>query len=172
MREESDGNKVLTVRKAETADFDRIMQIYRIAQDFMIETGNPNQWRHVHPSEEQIKEDIKNGICHLVCEAGIIHGVFALCEGKDPTYRYIENGNWLSDDTYVTIHRIAGDQQAHGILKTAVEHCKTYADSIRADTHHDNAVMQGALKKLGFERCGVIYLKNGEPRVAFQWCKH
>ena len=119
-----------------------------------------------------IKEDIKNGICHLVCEAGIIHGVFALCEGKDPTYRYIENGNWLSDDTYVTIHRIAGDQQAHGILKTAVEHCKTYADSIRADTHHDNAVMQGALKKLGFERCGVIYLKNGEPRVAFQWCNY
>ena len=47
---------MLAVRKAEAADFGRIMQIYRIAQDFMIETGNPNQWRHSHPSEEQIKE--------------------------------------------------------------------------------------------------------------------
>ncbi len=75
---------MLAVRKAEAADFGRIMQIYRIAQDFMIETGNPNQWRHSHPSEEQIKEDIKNGICHLVCEGETIHGVFALCEGKDP----------------------------------------------------------------------------------------
>lgn len=162
---------MLTVRKAETADFGRIMQIYRIAQDFMIETGNPNQWRHSHPSEEQIKEDIKNGICHLICEGDIIHGVFALCEGKDPTYSYIEDGNWLSEDTYVTIHRIAGDRQVHGILETAVAHCKNYADSIRVDTHHDNAVMQGALRKQGFVRCGIIYLKNGDPRVAFQWCR-
>ena len=163
---------MLTVRKAETADFDRIMQIYRVAQDFMIETGNPNQWRHSHPTEEQIREDIKNGICQVICEDSVIHGVFALCEGKDPTYSYIEEGHWLNDDTYVTIHRIAGDQQVHGILETAVTYCKKYADSIRADTHHDNTVMQGALKKQGFERCGIIYLKNGEPRVAFQWCKH
>ena len=49
-------SNMLAVRKAEAADFGRIMQIYRIAQDFMIETGNPNQWRHSHPSEEQIKE--------------------------------------------------------------------------------------------------------------------
>ncbi len=57
---------MLTVRKAETADLNRIMQIYRIAQDFMIETGNPNQWKHSHPSEEQIKDDIENGICHVI----------------------------------------------------------------------------------------------------------
>ncbi len=162
---------MLTVRKAGPADFERIMQIYRIARKFMIDTGNPNQWRNSRPTEEQIKEDIENGICHLICEGEDIHGVFALCEGKDPTYGYIEDGKWLNDDTYVTIHRIAGDQQVHGILKTAVEHCKAYADSIRADTHRDNAVMQGALRKLGFERCGVIYLKNGEPREAFQWSK-
>ncbi|MBO7402045.1 MAG: GNAT family N-acetyltransferase [Lachnospiraceae bacterium] len=30
--------------------------------------------------------------------------------------------------------------------------------------------MQGALAKNGFERCGIIYLENGEPRVAFQRC--
>ena len=158
------------MRKAETADLDRIMQIYKIAQDFMIKTGNPNQWRHSHPTEEQIREDIANGISHVSCEDESIHGVFALCEGKDPTYGYIEDGSWLNDDKYVTIHRIAGDQQVHGILEMAVAYCKNYADSIRVDTHHDNAVMQRALHKQGFERCGIIYLQNGEPRVAYQGC--
>ncbi len=37
---------MLTVRRAVQAEFDVIMGIYRIAQDFMIRTGNPNQWKH------------------------------------------------------------------------------------------------------------------------------
>ena len=32
------------IRKAKIEDLERIMGIYRIAQDFMIESGNPNQW--------------------------------------------------------------------------------------------------------------------------------
>ena len=51
---------MLKVRTAEKAEFDVIMGIYRIAQDFMISTGNPNQWRRTNPTSEQIKEDIEN----------------------------------------------------------------------------------------------------------------
>ena len=162
---------MLVVRKAKKAEFDVIMGIYRVAQDFMIRTGNPNQWRHSHPAPEQIKEDIEKGICHVICDGERIHGVFALCEGVDPTYLHIEEGAWLNDEPYVTIHRIAGDQQAHGIFTNAMEHCKQYADNIRIDTHKDNQVMQNVLAKHGFSRCGIIYLKNGEPRIAFQWRK-
>jgi len=162
---------MLSVRKAEPADFEVIMGIYRIAQDFMISTGNPDQWRHSHPTPDQIGEDIQNGISHVICEDGAIHGVFALCEGADPTYSYIEDGEWLNDEPYVTIHRIAGDQQVRGIFTAAMEHCKRYADNIRVDTHSDNQVMQNVLAKHGFSRCGIIYLLNGDPRIAFQWCK-
>ncbi len=53
---------MLTVRRAVQAEFDVIMGIYRIAQDFMIRTGNPNQWKHSDPAPEQIEADIENGI--------------------------------------------------------------------------------------------------------------
>ena len=162
---------MLKVRKAEEAEFELIMGIYRIAREFMISTGNPNQWKNTHPLPEQIKEDIKNGICHVICDGEEIHGVFALCEGIDPTYLYIEDGEWLNDEPYVTIHRIASDQRAHGIFTSAMEYCKIYADNIRVDTHRDNKVMQSVLAKHGFSRRGIIYLKNGEPRIAYQWRK-
>ncbi len=162
---------MLTVRRAVQAEFDVIMGIYKIAQDFMIRTGNPNQWKHSDPAPEQIEADIENGICHVICEGEEIHGVFALCEGTDPTYLYIEDGEWMNDAPYVAIHRIAGDQKIHGIFTSAMEYCKTYADNIRIDTHKENRVMQRVLAKHGFSRRGTIYLKNGEPRIAFQWCK-
>ncbi|MBR1440388.1 MAG: hypothetical protein IJ589_04110 [Lachnospiraceae bacterium] len=57
-----------------------------------------------------------------------------------------------------------------GIFRAAMEHCKGYADNIRIDTHAENKVMQSVLAKHGFSRRGIIYLKNGEPRTAFQWC--
>ena len=37
------------IRKAEPDDLNEIMGIYKIAQDFMIESGNPNQWGHFYP---------------------------------------------------------------------------------------------------------------------------
>ena len=42
------------------------------------------------------------------------------------------------------------------------------SDSIKIDTHKDNAVMQHQLEKYGFKRCGIIFLENGEDRIAYQ----
>ncbi len=160
---------MLHIRPATIEDLDTIMAIYRIAQDFMIETGNPNQWRHEHPARELILEDIRRGICHVICDDTGIHGIFALCRGEDPTYRKIEDGAWLNDWPYVTIHRIAGDRKVHGIFTCAMDYCKNITGNIRIDTHEDNKVMQHVLSKHGFSRCGIIYLLNGQPRIAYQW---
>ena len=146
-----------------------IMEIYRIAQDFMIENGNPDQWGHTYPTEDFIKEDIKNGVCHLICVDGIPHGVFALFSGAEPTYQYIENGRWLNDDEYVTVHRIAGDGKVKGIFKCAADYCKSISDNIRIDTHKNNTAMQGAIEKNGFEKCGTIFVADGSARIAYQW---
>ena len=159
----------LKVRPATEAEQDTIMGIYRIAQDFMTETGNPNQWRHEHPARELILEDIRRGICHVICDETGIHGVFALCRGEDPTYRKIEDGAWLGGRPYVTIHRIAGDRKVRGIFTCAMDYCKNITGNIRIDTHEDNKVMQHVLSKHGFSRCGIIYLLNGQPRIAYQW---
>ena len=40
--------------------------------------------------------------------------------------------------------------------------------NIRIDTHKDNKIMQGLLARHGFSYCGIIYLKNGSPRLAYQ----
>ena len=76
----------MNIRKAKIEDLNQIMDIYRIAQDFMIESGNPNQWGHSYPSEDLIKEDIANGACYLICDDDSPHGVFALFGGDEPTY--------------------------------------------------------------------------------------
>ena len=55
---------MLQIRKAVPEDFDAIMWIYRKAQDFMIESGNPDQWRHLYPAKELVQKDIDTGICH------------------------------------------------------------------------------------------------------------
>lgn len=159
---------MLLVRKATIEDYNIILGIYEIAREFMIRTGNPNQWKRTNPTAEQIRIDIDQGICYVICDESGIHGVFALCQGEDPTYKSIEGGQWLNQNPYVTIHRIASDQKARGILAAAINECKKYEDNIRIDTHKDNKIMQQALEKHGFEHCGVIYLLNGEPREAYQ----
>ena len=159
---------MLAIRFATWEDYERIMDIYHCAQDFMIRSGNPNQWGHWHPKEELIRSDIEAGISRVLYDEEGVHGVFALIEGRDPTYTHIE-GAWLNDDPYVTIHRIAGDGQRHGILRCAVEYAKAYAPNIRVDTHADNLPMQRAIAGCGFRYCGVIHLPNFAPRIAYQW---
>ena len=94
--------------------------------------------------------------------------MFAFILGEDPTYSYIENGNWLSDKPYGTIHRIAGDGTVSGVVKTAVDYCRETIKNIRIDTHENNKTMQHVLGKLGFSKCGIIYLEDGSPRIAYQ----
>ena len=158
------------VRKAKTPDYGRIMEIYRIAQDYMINAGNPDQWGHFYPDPELVRNDIAEGVCFVICQEEI-HGVFALIEGPDPTYEYIEEGAWLNDDSYVVIHRIAGDGQAHGIFRCAADYCKNVSSNVRIDTHSNNTTMQRHIRKNGFVKCGIIYVEDGSPRIAYHWTK-
>ena len=159
----------MLVRKATCNDFGRIMEIYKHAQDFMIQSGNPGQWGHFYPKVELVKHDISEGKCHVIYDEEAIHGVFALFEGEDPTYKVIEDGQWINDEPYLTIHRLAGDGQAHGLFRCASDYCKKMASNIRIDTHAKNIVMQKQIDKNGFQRCGIIHVADGTPRIAYQW---
>lgn len=155
------------VRKATSEDLDRIEEIYAYARDFMVKTGNPNQWGRTNPPHEWLVDDIKQQLLHVVTDEKEIHGVFYFYIGEDPTYGVIEDGVWQHNGRYGTIHRIASDGSG-GILRTAVGYCKQLTDHIRIDTHHDNIVMQRAVAKLGFQRSGIIRLANGSPRIAYE----
>lgn len=161
----------MEIRKTEARDFEEVMRIYRYAQEKMIESGNPTQWGHFYPTEEMILDDIEKSISYVIENDGIIVGVFMIREGDDPTYDYIEDGAWLNDEPYVTIHRIASSGISHGIFRIASDFCKTLSDNVRVDTHNDNKIMQGRIEREGFERCGIIYVDDGTPRIAYQWVK-
>ena len=158
---------MLCIKKASMSDLDELMKIYSAARKFMIKTNNPNQWGLTNPTVQMIKEDIENNNCYIVCSDNKIEGVFALIEEEDPTYNYIEGGSWLNNNKYVTIHRIASKGNIHGIFDFVINYCKTICKDIRIDTHEDNLIMQHLIEKNGFKKCGIIYLKNGNPRIAY-----
>lgn len=156
------------IRKANKKDIDVIMAIYQKAKKFMRESGNPNQWNSNYPQRELILNDIKNENFYILCdEMNIPHAVFYFSLGKDPTYKVIKNGKWLNENTYGVIHRIASDGYLHGVLKECVCYCKNFSNNLRIDTHNDNKVMQHTLEKIGFIRCGMINLLNGDERIAY-----
>ena len=156
-----------TVRRAVFDDLLRIEEIYDYARQFMAQTGNPNQWGNHHPPHDQLVKDIDEGSLYVITNSSGIHGVFFFTLDPDPTYARIYEGAWKSEMPYGTIHRIAGDGSG-GILKTAVAYGKKHINHLRIDTHEDNTVMQGAIKKAGFDRCGIIYITDGSPRIAYE----
>lgn len=148
------------------------MPIYDYARIFMQEHGNGNQWINGYPSVELITNEINAGHS-FVCEdeQGEIVGTFCYIEGVDPTYLKIYEGEWLNDEPYAVIHRIASGGKRKGISTECLRWAFTQYDNIRIDTHRDNSVMHNLLKKNNFTPCGIIYLLNGAERIAYHWVK-
>ena len=138
----------MNIRQTRQEDLAEVMAMYDYARRFMQEHGNGNQWINGYPSEELISNEIKASHS-FVCEneQGELVGTFCYIEGIDPTYLKIYEGEWLNDEPYAVIHRMASNGKQKGIstecLKWAFAHC----DNIRIDTHRDNIVMQNLLKK-------------------------
>lgn len=158
----------MSIRKARKEDLQTILAIYQEARQFMAENGNPDQWGSEHPRLEILEEDISLGQLYVVSNNHKLCGVFAMMDGEDPTYQYIE-GAWHYNQDYLVIHRIASLRSAHGILKAAIQFALTKKHYIRIDTHEKNAPMHHLLGKYGFQRCGIIYLSNGSPRIAYDY---
>ena len=158
------------VIKATFDDLPDVLRIYETARKFMADNGNPDQWANGHPRDSMLIEDIEAGRLYVVAdEEGERVGVFAMLEGIDPTYVNIYDGSWRSDAPYIAIHRIAGDGRKKGILRECRDFARGFRPHLRIDTHEANIPMQGALRKLGFEYRGIIYLPNGESRIAYDW---
>lgn len=161
----------MIIRNAVETDISEINEIYTIARQFMRDNGNKKQWINGYPSEELLKNDIKENNLYVCVENNSLCGVFAFILGDDPTYKVIENGHWHSNNTYGTIHRIASNGKVKGLAKQAFDFCLTKSSYLRIDTHEDNVPMQNTVTKYGFKKCGTIYVADGSPRVAFDYIK-
>ena len=161
----------IIIRPAVAGEEKRIGEIYDGAKRYQRETGNMHQWTGAYPGIESAQEDIAAGKLYVIEQDGEVHGVFFFDTGIEPTYLEIYDGAWPSDRPYGFIHRIASDGAVRGIVRLATEWASERCDCIRIDTHRDNVPMQKALASAGYKYCGIIHLKSGDERLAFQFDK-
>ena len=157
----------MEIRNTQLQDLNNILGVYKYAREQMKLSGNPHQWYDKYPTEEKIVDDIKNANSYVIENCGTLCGVFTFIIGEEPTYQKIE-GQWKNDKPYGTIHRLASSGAESGIFNQCLKFCQSKISNIRIDTHRDNKIMQHLIEKNGFERCGIIYVADGSPRIAYQ----
>ena len=160
----------MKIRKSTIADLQEIEALYDEARVFMRENGNSTQWGNNYPPTELILEDIENQVSY-VCEndGEIVATFFYMKRMDDPTYHVIENGEWKSNGPYGVIHRITTKRGTRGVASYCISKCFEECGHLRMDTHENNIPMQHLLEKLGFQKCGIIYVEDGSPRIAYEW---
>lgn len=154
----------------------KIMEIISDAQLFLAKQ-NIDQWQDGYPNEEQILLDIQNKDSYIILnDSDEIMATTVFTTKTEPTYLDID-GEWLTpiNNTYGVIHRLAvgADCRNLGIAKFVITTCEEKLkqlniDSMRTDTHRENKSMQSLITKLGYSYCGIIKVRGGAERLAFE----
>lgn len=160
----------MDIRLAKRDDITEINNLYEAARQFMSKNGNADQWSNNYPSIEDIEEDLKKD-CLYVCEDNDeVLAVFFYEFANDEDYEKID-GAWLDDSPYGVLHRIATKRGTNGIGAYCIDYAYNACGNLRIDTHEKNIPMRNLLKKLGFKECGIIQVRHGKERIAFQKIK-
>lgn len=157
----------MNIRLATLNDLYAIRDIFTVAKKKMVSDGNLEQWKDIDYPFCYTKEDIEKKQCYVIEEKSELVATFVYIVWRDPTYSYIE-GKWLNDNQYGTIHRIASNGKIPHIFSIVLDYIsKDYID-IRIDTHKDNKRMKHLIESNGFTYCGIIYVRDGTKRLAYQ----
>ena len=159
---------------AEPEQVDAMVAITEQARANMAAMGI-DQWQCGYPDRSTWEADVAVGGAYVVLDEGRVVAVFRYADEPEAAYETLE-GEWLTDGPYATVHRCAVDPACRGrgiigeLFAFACE--KAAVDgmaSVRIDTHADNKTMQHLIEADGFTRCGIIYIADGTPRIAYQW---
>jgi RimJ/RimL family protein N-acetyltransferase len=153
------------LRKAKIEELDLVCDIIEDGKKQLADAGI-DQWQNEYPNRNVIKGDIEDG--RAVIYNSDDHetlGVAAVIEAPDHAYDTLQ-GEWQTEtDKYVTVHRVAifSHHQGKGYASQLFRDLFDYiaenhpeAESIRIDTHRDNAKMQHLIEKFGFVKAGQI----------------
>lgn len=159
-------------RKATTTE---IPQIWKILQQAILrrkEEGS-TQWQDGYPNPEVIAKDIQKGAGFVLTNNETIIAYSAVLLNDEPEYANIK-GNWLTNDDFVVIHRVAVAEKylGKGLAKMIFQSIEKFAldnkiYSIKVDTNYDNSAMLKILEKLGYTYCGEVFFR-GSSRKAFE----
>ncbi len=163
----------MEIKKAELRFLPRLSEILEEARRNIAEL-RIDQWQKGSPTLADLENDIRNGELYMAEEGEEILGFCYIGFSGEPTYDKIYEGEWLREK-FATVHRVAvaSSSRGKGVFRALIEHAISLAkengmESVRIDTHRGNYKMQSALRKNGFEKRGIIYLENGDERIAFE----
>ena len=161
-------------RHSKINDLPTIMSIINEAKVYFKSSGI-DQWQGEYPQEDIIKEDIDNNVSYVLEVNNQVSAIASIIFGVEETYNEIFNGEWLSNGAYATIHRIAvkNNCKGMGLSNFLIQHVERLCNernikSIKVDTHKNNLVMNKLLLKSGFKYCGIIFLTDGNERLAYE----
>ena len=164
-----------TVRKARLGDVPAMAGLYDLARAGLRERG-VDQWQDGTPNADSAREDIESGVGWVLEEDGVVLATAAVYVGHEPTYDLIWDGTWQgTGERYGIIHRLAVSPEArrHGAASALMDlgarlTREAGLSVLRCDTHRDNLPMRRTLERNGFVLRGVIRLRSGALRVAYE----
>lgn len=163
----------MIIRHANKTDLVDIMIIIEKAKIYMKE-NKINQWSENYPNEDVFLADLKENRLYVAEIDKKVVGMAVLVLDGDADYKNID-GKWLSDGEYGVIHRIAvnPDYKSQNVAKNLLDFFEDKLkelnyDSIRVDTHKDNKSMLRFIEKNGFQKCGIVYIRKTDERIAFE----
>jgi GNAT superfamily N-acetyltransferase len=166
--------KNMNFRLATGDDLFAIKNIVSQAQASLKARG-VDQWQNGYPSDEIILQDIARQRTYVATVEENVVAMASVFFNDEPTYDKILDGKWLSTGTFVAVHRMAVDNRfkqrgmASFIFEQVEAMCRRNGiDSFKVDTHQDNLPMRSFLEKHGFTYCGIIFLRDGNGRVAYE----
>lgn len=165
----------MKIRKITADELPDVAALYEDAKAALRAQG-VDQWQDGYPNIETAGQDFENGTGYVLEDNGKIIASACLAFGREPTYEKIHFGAWKADpEEYGFLHRIAvsSDAKGKGAAGLMFDELKRMARQrgitvIRGDTHRDNKPMQRVMEKNGLTYCGVIYLEDGDERLAYE----
>ncbi|RKS92490.1 L-amino acid N-acyltransferase YncA [Flavobacterium limicola] len=163
-------------RTAELSEIDSIWEILQQAIQRRKKDGS-TQWQDGYPNPEVIQKDIEKGEGFVLADGETIIGYSAVLINDEPAYATIE-GNWLTNDDFVVMHRVAISEKylGKGLAKLMLKNIEDFAlsnniFSVKADTNFDNPAMMKIFETLGYIYCGEVFFR-GSPRKAYEKVLH
>lgn len=164
----------INFRVATLRDYDACVEIINKARQQMMDSGL-HQWTKEYPSEDNVLDDINNGVARVLTIDGKVAVYGAVILNGEPQYDNIQ-GKWQTNGNYYVIHRFAThpNLQREGFAQTFIKKVKSLCDvervpSIKLDTHIQNFKMINLLSSMGFCYCGIIDYGAHGKRVAFEY---
>lgn len=161
-------------RQAKISDLDQIVEIIELSKKYLKET-KVDQWQDGYPAKEDLIRDIESRNSYVLTNKDEIVATTVISLDGESTYNSIFNGEWITNEDYIVMHRVAvhDKYKGKGIFKELIKEAESLAlnkgiSSIKIDTHRDNISMQRAVVKNDFKKCGIIYLEDGSERIAFE----